>query len=77
MAELNSVEEVDTSVPKVVVTVKSDTRKEGTYITCTDTAIRTLEGQPSFYSYPKREQEEMKQIAAICYVLALGNDRKR
>lgn len=76
MAELNNIEDVWPEESEVVVTVKSDTRKEGTYVSCRRGKFRTLDGQPGFYSYPKWEQEEMKQIAAVCYVLALGNDRE-
>lgn len=76
MATLENIEYVAESQDRVVISVSSDVRPTGTYVACGNGGnITTLNGQPSINIYPKEEQEKMKQLAAICYVLTRGNDR--
>jgi hypothetical protein len=60
----------------VSVGFTSSTGRQGIILDCVGGDIRVADSQPSLHEYPKREQEYMKKVVLIVYVLTAGNDRK-
>jgi len=75
MAELSRIEKWGDGY--VLVSFRSDTRREGTMLRCRDgTSFSVPPDQPNLYLYSKDERLYMKKVTTIIWRLVQGANRK-